>query len=121
MIYLDNAATSYPKPQCVYRETSKALKKCGGNSGRGSHSLAAVSADAVYSLLETVAETFSCDPEEVVLTYNATHALNLAIQGLAKDGGHILYSDIEHNSVRRPVAALCRSGKCTSSVYSSCE
>ena len=95
------------------------MKKCGGNPGRGSHTLARRAADAIFDLRECAAETFNASPENVILTYNATHALNLAIKGLAEDGCHILMSDIEHNSVRRPVLSLCRNRGCTCDVFPS--
>lgn len=117
MIYLDNGATSFPKPASVYSEVIKTMKKCGGNPGRGSHTLARRAADAIFDLRECAAETFNASPENVILTYNATHALNLAIKGLAEDGCHILMSDIEHNSVRRPVLSLCRNRGCTCDVF----
>ncbi len=119
MIYLDNAATTYPKPNCVYRETASAMRNLGGNPGRGSHTAAARAADALYDLRETAADFFEAEAENVVLTYNATHALNLAIKGLAEDGCHILMSDMEHNSVRRPVLSLCREKGCTCDVFES--
>ncbi|MBR6807032.1 MAG: aminotransferase class V-fold PLP-dependent enzyme [Clostridia bacterium] len=120
MIYLDNGATSFPKPHSVYSEMMKAMKTCGGNPGRGSNTLARRASDTIYKLRECAAEMFGAESENVILTYNATHALNLAIKGLARDGCHILMSDIEHNSVRRPVASLCRQRGCTYDVYPSC-
>ncbi len=118
MIYLDNAATSYPKPRGVYAQVHKAMKKGGGNASRGSHSMARAATEAVYSAREAAGELFNCKSENVVLTYNATHALNLAIKGLAKDGCHILMSDLEHNAVRRPIIALCRNRGCSFDVFS---
>ena len=120
MIYLDNAATSYPKPRAVYSAVSRGLRRYGGNPGRGSHSLARAASDAIYDLRETAGRFFSCDPERVVFCSNATHALNLAIFGLVKGPCHILMSDIEHNSTRRPVLSLCRSMGCSCSVFKSC-
>lgn len=119
MIYLDNAATSYPKPRAVYNAVSYAMKKYGGNPGRGSHRLARMASDAVYGMRETVGRFFSCDSERVVFCSNATHALNLAIYGLVREPCHILVSDMEHNSTRRPVLSLCRDYGCRCDVFQS--
>ena len=117
MIYLDNAATSYPKPPEVYLEMKDAMNRFGGNPGRGSHALSALSADALYECREAASELFSCKADDVSLTFNATHALNIAIKGLMTGCGNIMISDIEHNSVYRPVLALCRRLGCTLTVY----
>lgn len=117
MHYLDNAATTYPKPESVYQRATEAIRQCGGNPGRGVHPLAMASLDAVYSAREAVASLFGGAPERVVFTHNATEALNLAIKGLVKPGGHILISEIEHNSVLRPVHALSKAG-CSYDLYS---
>ncbi len=119
MIYLDNAATSYPKPRTVYNAVSKAMRKCGGNPGRGSHRLARMASDAIYDLRETASRFFSCEVERVVFCSNATHALNLAIRGLVSEPCHILMSDMEHNSTRRPVLSLCRDFGCRCDVFRS--
>lgn len=117
MHYLDNGATTYPKPESVYRRAERAMHECGGNPGRGVHPMAMASLDAVYEAREAVAALFGGEPERVVFTHNATESLNLAIKGLAKPGGHILISEIEHNSVLRPVHALSGQG-CTYDLYS---
>ena len=117
MIYFDNAATSFPKPSCVYKAAERAICECVGNPGRGGHRLAAGSAEAVYEARESIARLFCSDtPERVVFTHNATEALNAAIKGFAKAGGEILISDIEHNSVRRPACSLVSRG-CRVRVY----
>ncbi len=120
MVYLDNAATSFPKPGCVYSAVAKTMKKHGGSPSRSAHALSRAATEAVYSCREAAGELFSCEAESVVLTYNATHALNIAIKGLCPDGCHILISDIEHNSVLRTVHALCRERGCSLDVYPSC-
>ncbi|MBR2340546.1 MAG: aminotransferase class V-fold PLP-dependent enzyme [Clostridia bacterium] len=108
MIYFDNAATSYPKPRAVIRETVRTIKKCGGNPGRGSHILSMRAADKIYECRELLCDFFSFDkPENVIFTPNATYALNLAIKTKIKKGSHVLISDMEHNSVLRPVSAAC--------------
>ncbi|MCQ2455796.1 MAG: aminotransferase class V-fold PLP-dependent enzyme [Clostridia bacterium] len=106
MIYLDNAATTWPKPECVYTETDRVMRYCGGSAGRGSHKLSAAASECLYSMRETAGMLFGCEPENVIFTHNATHALNLAIKSFATDGSHVLISDLEHNSVLRPVTAL---------------
>lgn len=106
----DNAATSFPKPPEVRAAVLYALDVCGGNPGRGGHELSMRAAEAVFSAREAIAEMFGGTAEQVVLTSNCTHALNLAIQGVMRTGGHIIISDLEHNSVARPVAALARAG-----------
>ena len=120
MIYLDNAATSYPKPRAVYRAVADTMRKCGGNPGRGSHKPARLASDAIYDMRETAGRFFSCEAERVVLCLNATYALNIAIKGLVTEPCHVLMSDLEHNSTRRPVLSLCRDIGCTCDVFPSC-
>jgi len=115
MIYLDNAATSWPKPPAVIRKMNEAMEL--GNPGRGSHKLSSAAAKTVYGCREAAAELFGGDPERVVFTLNATHALNMAIKGLAKPGGHILIDSFAHNAAYRPVTALIKSGFCTADIY----
>jgi len=106
MIYLDNAATSYPKPESVWRAADRAARLWGGNPGRSGHRLANRAAQIVYDCREAVAGLFEASPEAVVFTSNATGALNLAIASLAKPGDEVLISNIEHNAVLRPVHRL---------------
>lgn len=120
MIYLDNAATSFPKPKPVYSAIERTMKKQGGSPSRASHKLANAATEAVYSCRQAAGEFFGCEAESVVLTFNATHALNLAIKGLCEAGSHILISDMEHNSVLRPVHALTVTKTCSYDVYPSC-
>ncbi|MBQ4064529.1 MAG: aminotransferase class V-fold PLP-dependent enzyme, partial [Clostridia bacterium] len=110
MIYLDNAATTFPKPEAVYRAAVRCMRECGGNPGRSGHRLSREAASAVYDCREAVAALFGGLPENVVFTLNATYALNLAIGALARPGSRVLISGMEHNAVLRPVAALnhCR-------------
>ncbi len=110
MIYFDNAATTFPKPEAVYRESARFARTLCGNPGRSAHRLSAASARAVYACREEIASLLDGSPECVVFTPNATAALNLAIRAFARPGSHILISGLEHNAVLRPVAALpgCR-------------
>ncbi len=108
LIYFDNAATTYPKPESVYRTADKYSRKSCGNPSRGSHSLALAAADAIYRSREALAGLFSALPENVAFTMNTTYALNFAIKSLVRPGDHILISNMEHNSVLRPVHELSR-------------
>ncbi len=110
MIYLDNAATTYPKPECVLHEMQRYLSV--GNAGRGAHKLARIAAEKVYETREAAASFFGAEAENVVFCGGATMALNIAIKGLVPDSCHIITTDIEHNSVRRPLYSLCKSKKC---------
>lgn len=106
MIYLDSAATSFLKPSSVYRAVLQAMQSA-SNPGRGSHRSALKAAEIVFECRETASELFHVeDPSRVVFTFNATHALNLAIRSLARPGMRVLISGFEHNAVTRPLAAL---------------
>ena len=106
MIYLDAAATSLVKPLSVGREMLRAMQSC-ASPGRGGHEPAMRAAETVYRCRETAARLFHVpDPERVVMTMNATHALNLAIRSLAARGTRVLISGYEHNSVTRPLQLL---------------
>lgn len=107
-IYLDNAATTFPKPESVTMATVNCMKSYCGNPGRGSHPLALKSAEVVFEAREAVAELFGASPENVIFTLNTTYAINMAIKGVMSGGGHMLISNMEHNSVLRPVARLAR-------------
>lgn len=105
-IYFDNAATTVSKPDAVIRSVAYAMEKC-GNPGRSGHELSMLAASEIYSCRESVCRLFGYDaPERVVFTSGATHSLNSAIKGLVKDNSHVLISNMEHNSVIRPVHAL---------------
>jgi len=107
MIYFDNAATSFPKPPCVIDDLNYCIRKYCGNPGRSSHSLSLKAAEEIYAAREEISGLLNADsPESVVFTYNATHALNLAIKTLITKNCHVLTSDFEHNSVIRPLEAL---------------
>ncbi len=111
MIYLDNAATSYPKPRGVVREMEKSLFRYGGNPGRGSHRLSREAAHTVFTCRQTAAEMFGAsDPSRVVFCSNTTAAVNTALFGLLQKGDHLLISDMEHNAVWRTAEHLRREG-----------
>ena len=108
VIYFDNAATTYPKPESVIMSAIDCMKNYCGNPGRGSHPIAMKSAERVFEARESVAELFGASPENVVFTLNTTYALNTAIKGIMSSGGHALISNMEHNSVLRPLARLAK-------------
>ena len=116
MINFDNAATTFPKPLSVRRAAAGAIKSFGGNAGRGGHELAMRTSEALYSARETAADFFGAAPENTVFTLNCTHALNMAIQGVMSEGGHIIISSMEHNSAARPAVALAMKKQVTLSV-----
>ena len=106
-VYLDNAATTFIKPSCVIRDLNFCLKKYCGNPGRSSHKLSLMASEAIYSVREKVADLLHVNtPENVVFTYNATYALNIAIKSFVTEKCHIITSDFEHNSVIRPLESL---------------
>lgn len=107
MIYLDNAATTFPKPQEVIRESCRCMESYCGNPGRGSHRMAVRASEALFRCRAAAAELLGCpQAERVAFTLNATYALNMAIKGLVPPGSHVVISDMEHNSVLRPVEKL---------------
>lgn len=111
MIYLDNSATTYPKPQSVRNALSLSTVAYGANPGRGGYKMSTETARQIYKVRELLTEMFGAESEEnVVFTLNCTHALNIAIKGLAKKGGHAVTSCLEHNSVMRPLEKLSRDG-----------
>lgn len=115
MVNFDNSATSFPKPASVRSAVILAMVRYGGNPGRSGHKLSLDTAYAVYRARRTAAEFFDADADSTVFTMNCTHALNIVIKGVVSDGGHIIISDLEHNSVARPVYAMSERG-CTYSI-----
>ncbi|NLU52262.1 MAG: aminotransferase class V-fold PLP-dependent enzyme [Clostridiaceae bacterium] len=111
MIYLDNAATSYPKPQEVYDRVYSFMKETCANPGRSSHEMARKSAECVNNTREGLAALFNIDdPMRIGFTPNATYALNMAIQGVLRKGDHVVTTAMEHNSVLRPLYELKKNG-----------
>lgn len=105
MIYLDNGATSFPKPEAVGRAMAWAVDHC-GNPGRGAYALSMAGAEALYHCRKTAGELFACYPEQVVFTGSCTHGLNMAIKTLVRPGQRVVISGFEHNAVVRPLHAL---------------
>lgn len=110
MIYLDNAATTYPKPESVVQAMATCMREYCGNPGRGSHAMAVRASEKLYECRQEAMELFGAEsPENVAFTLNTTYALNMAIKGLVPAGSHVILSDMEHNSVLRPVEEMRRS------------
>jgi cysteine desulfurase family protein len=110
-LYLDNAATSWPKPPGVLRAVGAYLRRGGGNPGRSGHARAIQAGRIVLEARELLAELFGIrDPAHLLFTKNATEALNLAILGTLRHGDHAVTGSMEHNSVLRPLSALRRRG-----------
>ena len=111
MIYLDNSATTRIKPQSVINSVTKGLTTFSANPGRSGHKASLDSAIEVSKVREQIASYFNCPvPENVIFTQNCTDALNLAILGTAKKGGHVITTTFEHNSTLRPLHYLQSKG-----------
>jgi cysteine desulfurase family protein len=109
IIYMDNAATSWPKPPAVWEAMERHMRESAANPGRGSHVMAVKASRVLFETRKRLARLFRINnPNDIAFTLNTTHALNLAIQGLLKPGDHVIATSIEHNSVRRPLEALKR-------------
>lgn len=107
MIYLDNAATTFPKPRKTVEEISKCLTHYCANPGRSGHDMASKMASEIYETREVIADFFNIkDPLRIVFTCNATESLNLGIKGILKPGDHVITTAMEHNSVLRPLKEL---------------
>ena len=114
MIYLDNAATSYPKPPQVIRAMAGTLEKLGANPGRGGHHLAVCAGRVVQRCREELAElTGIRQPERVIFTHSCTESLNLAISGTLHEGDEVLCSHGEHNAVMRLLDRYAAAGQIT--------
>ena len=110
MIYLDNAATSWPKPETVYQEVENALRM-GGNPGRGVNTTSLSASRILFEARRELAGFFNAPkPERIIFTQNATEGLNLILQGVLSVGEHVLISSIEHNAVVRPLESLKEQG-----------
>ena len=112
MIYLDQAATTFPKPRAVYDEVLRCMMRYGGNPGRGSHALSLAAAEKIYDCRAAAAELFGADdPTRVFFTMNTTHGLNTVMKGLLHEGDHVLISELEHNAVYRPLYKMKQEGR----------
>ncbi len=111
MIYLDNAATTSPKPAAVLRELTAGASKYSANPGRSGHFLSMNCADKLFKCRENTASFFGLSsPERCIFTYNCTTAINMVLKGTLQKGDHIIISDLEHNAVLRPLNSLAQHG-----------
>lgn len=110
MIYLDNSATTNPKPQSVKNAVTKAMNYYSFNSGRGGYKESVNASNMIFSCRESLSQMFGFSPENIAFTPNCTTALNYAIKGIVKQGDHIIISNLEHNAVARPIYTLFEKG-----------
>ena len=114
MIYLDNSATTYPKPPQVIRAVQNAVKNFSFNPGRGGYRQSLQTAQKVFEARETIAAFFDApSPESVIFTPGCTQSLNTVIKGVLKHGDHVVISSLEHNAVYRPLYQLSKAGEIT--------
>ena len=117
MIYLDNSATTFPKPPGVIHAVNSAVRQYGFNPGRGGYPQSVRTAKAVYDTRSAVKDFFGVSGEEnVIFTSGCTESLNIAIKGVLRKGDHAVISSMEHNSVVRPIHKLSKSGYISYSV-----
>lgn len=109
MIYLDNGATTYPKPLPVRQKMAEALRNYGANPGRGGFSMSLRTAEEIYRVRQKAAVLFGAEPEEVIFQPGCTQALNVVIRSL-KRGDHVVTTDLEHNAVLRPLRDMEKEG-----------
>lgn len=116
-MYLDNAATSFPKPECVYRTLDAFMRTSAANPGRSGHRMAVAAERAIAGARQRLARLLNApDPRRIVWTGNCTGALNLALKGFLRAGDHVVTTQLEHNSVARPLRALEAKGVAVSRV-----
>ena len=114
MIYLDNAATTFPKPECVYKAMDKYMREKCANPGRAGHRMSVEAEQEIEKARVAIARIIGIkEPERMIFTYNATDALNMGIKGLLCEGDHVITSKLEHNSVSRPLKGLENRGVIT--------
>ena len=111
MTYFDNAATSFPKPDCVLAAVEDCLRNYAANPGRSGHSMALKMDRAIYDTRERLCDFIGGeDPLRTVFTYNCTDSLNTAIHGFLRSGDHVVTTSMEHNSVNRPLMEMKNKG-----------
>lgn len=107
MIYFDNAATTFPKPQVVYDKIMDAMINYGANPGRSGHKLALKTSREVFETRQLLSKFFNTgNPMNIIFTFNCTESLNIGIKGILKSGDHVITTSMEHNSVLRPIKNL---------------
>ncbi|MCD7796954.1 MAG: aminotransferase class V-fold PLP-dependent enzyme [Clostridiales bacterium] len=113
MIYLDNSATTNPKPPSVIGSANASMIKYSFNSGRGGYRQSVAAAEKIYAVREKLSDMFGFEEQGICFAPNCTYALNTAIKGSVKAGDHIIISNLEHNAVARPVYKLALDGVIT--------
>lgn len=117
VIYLDNSATSYPKPMAVREATFQTFQRYGANPGRSGHTMSRESGMEIEKCRRVAAKMFGAfEPKDVAFTLNCTQAINLVMKGLLKPGDHVVTSSVEHNAVMRPLRKMEKKGIITFSV-----
>lgn len=112
MVYLDNAATTFPKPECVTQAVLRGMR-LSANPGRSGHLMSRRASEEVFAVRKKAADFFGASPDRVVFTQNCTQSLNTAINGLVRQGDHVITSSLEHNSVMRVLHRLQKDGVIT--------
>ena len=111
MIYLDNSATSFPKPAGMAAEMGDCMERYCGNPGRSGHDMSMMTGERVYQARKETARLFHIrDASRLVFTKNTTESLNLALLGMLREGDHVITTSMEHNSVLRPLEHLRSKG-----------
>src|SRR5690349_7064156 len=111
MIYLDNAATSFPKPEPVYQALDRFARTSLANPGRAGHHMAVTAEKTLDDVRHVLNQFFQgASPDRWIFTLNCTDALNIAIKGVVQPGDHVVTTDLEHNSISRPLCALEKAG-----------
>src|SRR5437899_4718346 len=107
MIYLDNAATSFPKPEAVYQALDRFARQDLANPGRAGHKMALAAERALDDARHLLNQLFHGEaPERFVFTLNCTDALNMAFKGVLAESDHVITTDLEHNSISRPLRQM---------------
>ncbi len=116
-LYFDNSATSWPKPDAVYRAAELQMRQMCGNPGRSGHTRTLEADRLIYRTREALAVLFNvADPSRIIFALNATDALNIALKGFLKAGDHVIFTALEHNSVLRPLGTMRRDGLITTTM-----
>lgn len=111
MIYLDNSATTFPKPKSVQDAVNYSMKYYAANPGRSGHKLSLKASEEIFLARKTAAEFFNAENEtDVIFTLNCTMSMNMVIKGILKSGDHVVVSTVEHNAVMRPLQKMAESG-----------
>src|SRR5438876_8858673 len=112
MIYFDNAATSFPKPEVVYQTLDRFARQDLANPGRAGHKMALAAERALDDARHLLNQLFHGEgPERFIFTLNCTDALNMAFKGVLREGDHVITTNLEHNSISRPLRAMELAGR----------